>query len=149
MPILDIEQLEDLRYLTPTTDDARSNADDAPDPVGNLIRLFQSKALERMNLMEGMLARSDWHHLAETSHSLRGASASMGFPRVAVLCKDLENGARALEHGHAVAGAHMPAPEELSILLGQIKSRYAEAERAMQDWIADNLDLNINTNRVG
>ena len=149
MPILDIEQLEDLRYLTPTTDDARSNADDAPDPVGNLIRLFQRKALERMNLMEGMLARSDWHHLAETSHSLRGASASMGFPRVAVLCKDLENGARALEHGHAVAGARMPAPEELSILLGQIKSRYAEAERAMQDWIADNLDLNINTNRVG
>lgn len=140
--ILDLEQLEDLRYLTPPPDASNPATDNADDPVGGLIRLFQRKALERMTLMDAMLARNEWGPLAETSHSLRGASASMGFPRVAILCKDLELAARAIENTSSVALANnaKPAPtaSDMTHLLEQIRIHYAEAEHAMEGWLASN-----------
>jgi len=129
VPVLDIEQLQDLRYLPSAPGEATA----ADDPVGGLIRLFQSKALERMELMDGMLKRSDWHALSETAHSLRGASASMGFPRVAVFCKDMELGARSLETDPTTINADSTAA--LATLLEQIKTYYAEADRALVAWL--------------
>ncbi len=131
VPVLDIEQLQDLRYLPSAPGESTAEND----PVGGLIRLFQSKAVERMKLMDEMLAGGDWHGLAETSHSLRGASASMGFPRVAAFCKDLENAARSLENaGDAAAPA--AARAQLTDLLERIKRYYAEAEIALTEWLA-------------
>ncbi|MEP7155001.1 MAG: ATP-binding protein [Betaproteobacteria bacterium] len=130
VPVLDIEQLQDLRYLPSASGEATA----ADDPVGGLIRLFQTKAVERMELMEGMLARKDWHALSETAHSLRGASASMGFPRVALICKDMELGARALETDNANINAESVAT--LTNLLAQIKIYYAEADTALVVWLS-------------
>jgi CheY-like chemotaxis protein len=144
-PILDLEQLEDLRYLTPPPDATNAAIEDATDPVGGLIRLFQRKALERMSLMDGMLARNEWGPLAETSHSLRGASASMGFPRVAILCKDLELAARAIENAADSTGGSntkpVPAVGDMTLLLEKIRIHYSEAEHAMQSWLASNNNM--------
>jgi HPt (histidine-containing phosphotransfer) domain-containing protein len=131
VPILDIEQLEDLRYLPSSSGEAPGD----DDPVGGLIRLFQAKAVERLQLMEGMLARGDWHDLSEMAHSLRGASASMGFPRVAALCKDLENSARTLTVVDGTSTSSTTGAD-LAGLLEQIKRHYAEAEHALAEWLA-------------
>jgi len=131
VPILDIEQLQDLRYLP----SAPGEATVENDPVGGLIRLFQTKAVERMKLMEGVLAGGDWHSLSEISHSLRGASASMGFPRVAALCKDLEISARSLVTGDETSMSPTTSAQ-LAGLLEQIKLNYAEADRALTEWLA-------------
>jgi signal transduction histidine kinase/CheY-like chemotaxis protein/HPt (histidine-containing phosphotransfer) domain-containing protein len=143
--ILDLEQLEDLRYLTPPPDPSNLTVDLEADPVGGLIRLFQRKALERMTLMEGMLARGEWVPLAETSHSLRGASASMGFPRVAILCKELELAARAVEKAAdgppEINAKPVPTTSEMTRLLEQLRVHYFEAERAMESWMASNIGM--------
>ena len=143
--ILDLEQLEDLRYLTPPPDPTNPSIEDEADPVGGLIRLFQRKALERMALMDSMRARGEWGPLAETSHSLRGASASMGFPRVAILCKDLEFAARALEGAAEVkVGSNakpVPTADDMTRLLEQIRIHYSEAEHAMEHWMASNIGI--------
>ncbi|MBL0125522.1 MAG: PAS domain S-box protein [Betaproteobacteria bacterium] len=129
--ILDIEQLQDLRYLPAVPGETIVEND----PVGGLIRLFQTKAIERMKLMEGLLAASNWHSLSETSHSLRGASASMGFPRVALLCKDLELAARSLADS-TDKSSHPENGADLAGLLEQINRHYAEAEQALTEWLA-------------
>jgi two-component system, sensor histidine kinase and response regulator len=134
MPLLDLEQLEDLRYLPASSGGANA----ADDPVGGLIRLFQSKAQERMELMENCLADSQWKTLMDVAHSLRGASASMGFPRVAALCKDLELAAkRRSEAASDVSDAtDLPSQEELDETFELIKHHYSEADVALGEWIA-------------
>ncbi len=127
LPVLDTEQVEDLRYLPSASGESAND-----DPVGGLIRLFQTKAMERMALMESQLAARDWHALAETSHSLRGASASMGFPRVAAFCKDLELASRKRESEPAAEAA--PAAD-LAAMLAQVKHHYAEADTALAAWL--------------
>jgi CheY-like chemotaxis protein len=131
MPLLDLEQLEDLRYLPASSGGA--NATD--DPVGGLIRLFQSKAQERMELMENCLADSQWKTLMDVAHSLRGASASMGFPRVAALCKDLELAAKRRNEAASDA-TDLPSQEELDETFELIKHHYSEADAALGEWIA-------------
>ncbi|MEQ1518587.1 MAG: ATP-binding protein, partial [Usitatibacteraceae bacterium] len=51
-PILDIEQLEDLRYLPA----AAGAAADVPGSAGGLIRLYQTKTIERLAEMQTLLA---------------------------------------------------------------------------------------------
>ena len=135
LPVLDTEQLEDLRYLP-----ASSDGDDG-DSVGGLIRLFQSKGIERMAIMERCLAESNWETLAETAHSLRGASASIGFPRVASLCKDLELNARQRASANttvSLAAASSDAgaadPDEI---FASIRHYYREADAALAVWLRD------------
>ena len=129
LPVLDIEQLQDLCYLPAAPGEASS----ASGPVGSLIQLFQSKAIERMELIEAMLAKGDWHTLSETAHSLRGASASMGFPRVASVCKDLELAARAMEKG----GSEVQVTQtDLDKLFEKVRRVYAEADQALEVWLA-------------
>ena len=127
LPILDTEQLEDLRYLPASSDDADDDA------VGGLIRLFQSKGIERMATMERCLANNEWAALSETAHSLRGASASMGFPRVASLCKDLELGARKRATGDARSTSTDDA--ELGDVFASIRHYYREADAALAIWL--------------
>ncbi len=130
IPVLDTEQLEDLRYLPASSDD------DGGDPVGGLIRLFQSKGLERMALMERCLAENNWTTLADTAHSLRGASASMGFPRVAILCKDLELGAR--QQANATApNTSASAAADLAAIFVSIRHYYREANDALAIWLKE------------
>ena len=148
LPMLDIEQLEDLRYL-PATPGAK---DDASDPVGGLIRLFQSKAVERMDIIENCLANREWKALSEVAHSLRGASASMGFPRVAALCKDLELASRQLAEANAAAidgaasttgtaaGETTPpalaSQSELDEVFALTRYYYGQADAALHEWLA-------------
>ncbi len=127
-PVLDVEQLQDLCFLPAASGETAST----DDPVGGLIKLFKSKAVERMELIESMLASGDWHGVAETAHSLRGASASMGFPRVAALCKDLELNARAMEGG----ADNRVTQADLDKLFEKISRHYAEADSALQEWLA-------------
>ena len=129
LPILDTEQLEDLRYLPA----AGGKDNDAQDAVGGLIRLFQTQAIERMKTMDHLLASKNWTQLAEIAHSLRGSSASMGFPRVAARCKDLELAARQKETGTDI---RTKTKENLAELLVRIKFQYQEADAALSKWLA-------------
>lgn len=140
IPVLDKEQLEDLRYLpaVPTKSDHQNTAD----PVTSLLDLFQTKAIERMQIMEDCLAKHDWKRLADTAHSLRGASASVGFPRVAALCKDMESGARRLDT--ATSGADndpqgqvnsLPSYAALDEIFKLIQHHYREADIALGQWL--------------
>ncbi len=131
LPILDTEQLEDLRYL-PT---AKGDAGDGQDPVGGLIRLFQTKANERIEEMERLLATENWSALAEIAHSLCGSSASMGFPRVAANCKQLELAARSKQTGQQ---SDTPTQEHLDNYFALIKFHYWEADAALRDWLSKN-----------
>ena len=130
LPILDTEQLEDLRYL-PAAPGAGANEQDA---VGGLIRLFQTKANERLEEMERLLASGNWSGLAEIAHSLCGSSASMGFPRVAADCKDLELAARRKQPDIALNG---PTQETLDDYFALIKFHYLEADAALRQWLAE------------
>jgi PAS domain S-box-containing protein len=147
LPLLDIEQLEDLRYL-PATPGATG---DAADPVGGLIRLFQSKAVERMDTIENCLANREWKALSEVAHSLRGASASMGFPRVAALCKDLELASRQLAEANAAAAdgsaqtnananatksPKLASQSELDEIFELTRYYYNQADAALREWLA-------------
>jgi PAS domain S-box-containing protein len=135
LPMLDFEQLEDLRYL-PATPGANG---EATDPVGGLIRLFQSKAVERMNVIETCLANREWKALSEVAHSLRGASASMGFPRVAALCKDLELASRQLAEANAsTVTANAPklaTQSELDEIFELTRYYYNQADAALHEWL--------------
>lgn len=143
LPMLDIEQLEDLRYL-PATPGAKG---DAADPVGGLIRLFQSKAVERMDIIETCLANREWKALSEVAHSLRGASASMGFPRVAALCKDLELASRQLVEANAALADQstktsatkapkLASQSELDEIFELTRYYYNQADAALREWLA-------------
>ena len=128
LPILDTEQLADLRYLPA----AKGDAGDAKDPVGGLIRLFQTKAIERIEEMERLLATGSWSALAEIAHSLCGSSASIGYPRVAANCKQLELAAR---HKHTEKQPDVPTQEHLDNYFALIKFHYWEADAALRDWL--------------
>ncbi len=128
LPILDTEQLEDLRYLPATSGIVHEGS-----AVGGLIALYQTKAIERMGELERLLAGGQWAALAEMAHSLRGSSASMGFPRVAMYCKDLELAAREIQSG---ADHESDATENLSETVRLIRFHYREADAALTEWLA-------------
>ena len=131
LPILDTEQLEDLRYLPI----AKGDAGDGQDPVGGLIRLFQTKANERIEEMERLLATGNWSALAEIAHSLCGSSASMGYPRVAANCKELELAARRKQSEQQ---PDTPTQEQLDNYFALIKFHYWEADAALHVWLSNN-----------
>ncbi len=128
--ILDIEQLEDLRYLPAAPDEVV----DPKNPMSGLISLFLQKARERLLTLQTTLAGHKWPEVAEVAHSLRGSTASMGFLRVAFLCKELELGARARAE---VEIADPAAPLDFTTfadLLSRLRLNFAEAEAALNDW---------------
>ena len=129
LPILDIEQLEDLRYLPAPG----SASGDEAESVGGLIRLFQTTANERMDEMERLLASGHWARLSEVAHSLCGSSASMGYPRVAANCKELELAARRKQNDPETDA---PTQEALDDFFALIKFHYREADSALQQWLA-------------
>ena len=97
-----------------------------------------------LDIMEACLANQDWKQLAETAHSLRGASASVGFPRVAALCKDMELGSRKLTNVNlnitdiANASQAQAAFDEIFEL---IQHYYREADRALAVWLSEDSTL--------
>ena len=150
LPLLDIEQLEDLRYLPAApggTAGASAGGNDPSDPVGGLIRLFQTKACERMDKIEACLADREWKALSEVAHSLRGSSASMGFPRVAALCKDLELASSQLakidiggDAGNSTgnnntSGTKLATQSELDEIFELTRYYYNQADIALREWL--------------
>jgi PAS domain S-box-containing protein len=130
--VLDVDQLNDLRGLP-----AMPGEEVADDGAGGLIDLFRSQTIERLDIMSAKRHVEDWAGLAETAHSLRGAAASIGFPRVAVVCKDIEAHARTLAGNpgkmQRVAEA---TPTSVSELLVSLNSRVIEANVALDEWLA-------------
>lgn len=150
LPLLDIEQLEDLRYLPAApggTVGASAGGSDPSDPVGGLIRLFQTKACERMDKIEACLADREWKALSEVAHSLRGSSASMGFPRVAALCKDLELASSQLAkidiggdagnstRNNTTSGTKLATQSELDEIFELTRYYYNQADIALREWL--------------
>ena len=150
LPLLDIEQLEDLRYLPAApggTVGASAGGSDPSDPVGGLIKLFQTKACERMDRIEACLADREWKALSEVAHSLRGSSASMGFPRVAALCKDLELASSQLAaidiggdagnstHINTTSGTKLATQSELDEIFELTRYYYNQADIALREWL--------------
>jgi PAS domain S-box-containing protein len=131
--VLDIEQLEDLRGLPASPDEPTSDSG-----ANGLIELFRQQTEDRIGIMGARHALSDWAGLAETAHGLRGAAASIGFPRVSNLCKDIESASRTLA-GHTgktprVADA---SPDYIGALIEQLKTHVEEANQALDAWLAD------------
>ncbi|HEX4859161.1 MAG TPA: response regulator, partial [Usitatibacteraceae bacterium] len=130
LPILDLEQLADLRGLPASPDEP---GDDA---VDGLINMFRTQTAERLEIMQSRLALADWKGLSETAHSLRGASASVGYPRVSMQCKDIEATARTLAGTPGkmaqVAGA---SSQMVAKQLADLRTLVEEADAALAAWL--------------
>ncbi len=130
-PILDIEQLEDVRGEPTDAGD--------PAPGSDLIALFRDTSQERLRRMAACLVDSNWLLLGDIAHSLRGASASIGFPRVAAACKALELATRRLAPKPGVPPTQSDAPPPTQAQLDQlyeaIKRHSYEAEHALNKWL--------------
>jgi CheY-like chemotaxis protein len=126
-PVLDFEQLNDMRDL-PGDDNGKS-----------LIDLFREKSDERLRLMASCLVDANWLLLGDIAHSLRGASASVGFPRVAAACKSLELAARLLAPKPGVTAPQNvgvpPTQAQMDELYEDIKRCYLEADAALTRWL--------------
>jgi len=133
LAILDFEQLDDLRGLP-----ADSNGSAAEQ---TLIALFQEKSQERLRKMASCLVDSNWLLLGDLSHSLRGASASIGFPRVSAACKTLELAARRLSPKPGVpptiSSDPLPTQGQMDELYEDIKRYFYEADMALTKWLAE------------
>jgi HPt (histidine-containing phosphotransfer) domain-containing protein len=134
IPVLDMEQLEDLIGLPSGID-----GDTTPGAHG-LIDLFKTKSRERLRLMSSCLVDSNWLLLGDTAHSLRGAAASIGFPRVAEVCKSLELATRRLTPKAGMpmveSDAPMPTQKEVDEMYEKITLHFYEAEAALAKWLA-------------
>ena len=128
--VLDVEQLEDLRYLPAAPDEVV----DTDDPMAGLISLFLQKARERLISLQTVLAAHRWNEVAEISHSLRGSTASMGFLRVAYLCKEIELAARARHQVETADPSKTTEFMTFADLLSRLRLNFAEAETALYDW---------------
>lgn len=133
LPILDLDQLEDMRDL-PSGD-----PNDTTSGAHGLIALFRKKSDERMTEMQNELIASNWLALGDTAHSMRGAAASIGFPRVAAACKRIEVAARRLapKPGVPPQPTDTPPPThgEMDEMYDDIKVRYYEANQALNKWL--------------
>jgi PAS domain S-box-containing protein len=133
LAILDFAQLEDLRGLP-----ANSGGDPSEK---TLIALFQEKSRERLRSMASCLVDSNWLHLGDLAHSLRGSSASIGFPRVAAACKALELAARQLSPKPnvppTVANDPLPTQGQMDELYEDIMRYFYEADIALAKWLAE------------
>jgi PAS domain S-box-containing protein len=136
LPLLDMEQLEDLRGL-PVEDGDDSGAN-------GLITLFKTKSQERLRIIASSLVDADWTKLGDTSHSLRGAAASIGFPRVAAACKLLELSARRLAPKAGVPllqdDSPLPTQGQLDEMFELLTRHFFEAEIALDKWLAASPD---------
>jgi two-component system, sensor histidine kinase and response regulator len=127
--VLDFEQLNDMRDL-PGDDTGKS-----------LIDLFREKSDERLRLMASCLVDANWLLLGDIAHSLRGASASVGLPRVAAACKSLELAARQLAPKPGVTPTQNadtpPSQAQMDELYEDIKRCYLEADAALTRWLKE------------
>ena len=128
--LLDTDQLEDLRHLPA----APGEIVDPLDPMAGLITLFLQKARERLATLQTALAAHQWHNVAELAHSLRGSTASMGFLRVAFLCKEIELSARARLETEKLDPSAALDFTKFADLLSRLRLNFAEAETALYDW---------------
>ncbi len=133
LPVLDFEQLDDMRGLPSGSEVSGAFASNG------LIELFREKSAERLAAMEAELVASDWLALGDTTHSMRGAAASIGFPRVAAACKQLELNSRRLTPKPGVppvsTDTPLPSHREMDQLFEEIKVLYLEANTALTKWL--------------
>ena len=100
-----------------------------------------------MDKIEACLADREWKALSEVAHSLRGSSASMGFPRVAALCKDLELASSQLakidiggDAGNSTgnnntSGTKLATQSELDEIFELTRYYYNQADIALREWL--------------
>jgi HPt (histidine-containing phosphotransfer) domain-containing protein len=91
--------------------------------------------------MASCLVDSNWLLLGDLAHSLRGASASVGFPRVAAACKTLELASRRLVPKPGVPPTEssdpLPTQGQMDELYEDLKRYFYEADIALAKWLAE------------
>lgn len=85
-----------------------------PDFVRRLFEVFLADEPARVAAMAQAIAKGDLEQLRHLSHSLKGASATLGMPRVSAACRELEMAAREgrsqdFARCHALVAAEMDA----------------------------------------
>lgn len=103
LPIVDEDTVSRLRRLM--ADVCEGDEDLARD----LLETFELDVERRLQAFQRALALQDRDEAAEAVHALKGASATVGAPRVSALCARLES---ALKEGADVEGASAALREE-------------------------------------
>src|ERR1044071_2018071 len=93
---------------------------DKPDPVTELIDIFDQETPERLREMHTAVTQYNAEALATAAHSLRGCASSIGAVRIAGLCQKLEE------------NAERRAMQISSRLLKEIESEYETARHALE-----------------
>jgi HPt (histidine-containing phosphotransfer) domain-containing protein len=90
-----------------------------------MMGLYVEDTPGRIQAIEAALATQDLPDLADVAHALKGASGTMGVPKVRAVAAELEAGGR--------KGAFATDPH---LLVEQLKEEYADALAALQAYVA-------------
>jgi HPt (histidine-containing phosphotransfer) domain-containing protein len=93
-PVLEPNVLQDLRQMRTSS----------PDLIRDLLNLFRTDVPRQIRAMTEAVTAGDAERLRQVAHSVKGAAANLGAWKLARLCKELEQLARA---GTAAAGASL------------------------------------------
>ncbi len=89
LPIVDEDTVQRLRGLMADV------SEDGEDLARDLLETFRTDIERRLHAFASALARDDPDDAAEAVHALKGASATVGAPRVSALCAAVEQELRA------------------------------------------------------
>lgn len=108
LPIVDEDTVSRLRRLMA---DVREGDEDL---ARDLLETFELDVERRLAAFQRALSFEDRDEAAEAVHALKGASATVGAPRVSALCARLES---ALKEGDDVEGASAALRDEAAAAL--------------------------------
>jgi HPt (histidine-containing phosphotransfer) domain-containing protein len=91
-----------------------------------MLGLYVEDTPGRIQAIEAALASGDLEDLADVAHALKGASGTMGVPRVRAVAAELEVGGRKSHFG-----------TDPNLLVEHLKEAYADALAALQAFVAD------------
>jgi PAS domain S-box-containing protein len=96
-------------------------AEDDPDPVVELLKLFCRNTESALATLEDALGRGDMLTVERTAHSLKGGSEVLGLQKLAALSAEMEEQARC------------DSPTGLEVIAGQIESELQLVRRALEN----------------
>jgi HPt (histidine-containing phosphotransfer) domain-containing protein len=91
-----------------------------------MLGLYVEDTPGRIQAIEAALASGDLQDLADVAHALKGASGTMGVPRVRAVAAELEVGGRKGHFG-----------TDPNLLVEHLKEAYGDALAALQGFVAD------------
>ncbi len=108
---------------TTPLDRARIDAlhDIDPTLVRDLAALFASETRTHLQALRSSLSNRDFETLSFTAHTVKGAAANLGAPRLASLCHQLDLAAR------------VRATDEVETLVTRVETEYRVVEAALAE----------------